>query len=167
MPVTYDSDKKRYKYKNISSEAARKQINELNVLFTDYMNRSYKNKAVRFEIDIDCLYDVVVHVDKRNEHARIFHDVEDSNEFRNIALYCYWIVRLHPFYCDTISNINESFAVYLFVCLFNSMYDKKQFGKYQINRRYIHELKYTLRYRELNKATLILLMEPRLEITTE
>lgn len=166
MSIIYDETDKRYVYREPDDKVIYKQIQVINLLFTDFINRCYKKDYLEVYIDQNAIYDLIVHVDKRNTHARIFHDIEKPNEYRTIALYCYWIVRLHPFTItlktresvEQISDINETFALYLYLCIIKSLCGKSS----KIDYNYIRELKYTLRYRELNKATLILLLEPKI-----
>lgn len=170
MPIVYDETEKRYVYNEPEDAAVYKQIQVIHLLFTDFINRCYKNDSLEVNIDNNAIYDLIIHVDKRNTHAKIFHDIEKPNEYRTIALYCYWIVRLHPFNItlknekntEQISDTNETFAVYLYMCIIKSLYGENV----QIDFNYIKELKYTLRYRELNKATLILLLEPKIGMKT-
>lgn len=165
MPLTIED--KKVKYKELDNEIIRKRLNNINLLVTQYINQKYKLEAINFQIDIDALSDVIIHVDKRVEHSRIFHNIDDSNEFRLLAFYSYWIVRLHPFQLynknnKPISDINESIAIYLYIRLCKVVFKAK--GKnINLSNRYLQELKYTLRYRELNKATLILLLEPKID----
>lgn len=165
MPLTIEENK-RVKYKELDNKDILIQLNNLNLLFTQYANQYYKGKA-SFYMDMDVLSDVIIHVNKRIEHAKIFHNIDDSNEFRVLALYCYWIVRLHPFQMyknkeESVPDINESFALYVYIMLCKSIFKAK--GKeINLSTRYLKELKYTLRYRELNKATLILLLEPKVD----
>lgn len=168
MPIEYNEIEKRYVYREPANEIIFQQMKNINLLFTDFINRCYTANNVEITYDTNAIYDIVIHVDKRKTHAKLFHDIEKPNEYRNIALYCYWIVRLHPFNIvlknentlEIISDINETFAVYLYMRVIKSLYGPD----IKIDYNYVRELKYTLRYRELNKATLILLLEPKIGI---
>ena len=43
------------------------------------------------------LFEVIRRLDKRRVYYKVFHDLTDINEFKYIAIQCYWINTLKPF----------------------------------------------------------------------
>lgn len=172
-----------YKYQEPSIKTIREEMSRFASLFTDYMQELKKYLKDYYvveyaEFDENALKDVVVRTDKRKEHAKIFHRIDDSSELRYMAIACYWIIKLHPFiagirplsgkdpseypvdYQDVHgSNINEGFAIYLFIMTIKLIM-RQQEKEFDFNNEYLHELKYTLRYRDVDKNALIMLFEP-------
>ncbi len=182
----------RIKYHRMSGSEIVRVVNDLLKLYSDLCARLDQryNRTIKAEYnyDVSVLQEVVIRTDKRRVHAQIFHDIEESAEFRVLALYCYWIIKLHPFSMVVTSrkdereipfspsHINEYFAVYLYVSAFNSMVrclkeqhkDKTEYvktlEKLRLSDNYLRELSYTFRFRDLNKASLIMIFEPQFSL---
>ncbi|MCL2282060.1 MAG: hypothetical protein FWC26_01940 [Fibromonadales bacterium] len=57
------------------------------------------NHVLRGEIipDFKCIVDIVDMVERRRIYYHIFHEKMQMSESKEIALYCYWILKLQPF----------------------------------------------------------------------
>lgn len=117
------------------------------------------------------VYQIITKVDQRKQYFSYFHHL-DISDFKEIALYAFWIVKLAPLYfkegTDTSNSslpyesLNPKFAVYLIVkkvkSLANSDVQRNRINKF-FSASYIYELVYSLTYRDISKEAMILLME--------
>ena len=112
------------------------------------------------------LYEVLRRVDKRRVYYKVFHDLVKINEFKFVALQCYWINTLKPFMVvnDT-SNIynspNELFSVYLIISMvrsvFEDVYPEEKFV-YPSPKR-ISDMVYNFKYCDLSREGTIAFVE--------
>jgi hypothetical protein len=74
------------------------------------------------------VYTLVEQVWKRRVYFRVFHkDVHGMNEIKEVALYCFWILKLQPFYVKTddyMSRLNAKMALYILL-IGTILYTKK------------------------------------------
>lgn len=174
MPIDKINDS--MKYQNPSSILLTKKFTDLHSIFTNFMNLvtdyasgSYTVKNILYNTDV--LMDVFIHADKKTERSGFFHKSGKSNEYKTIAALCYWIIKLHPYYIVAekqldaninmdFSAINEAFALYLYERIVKKVHEEKG-ENIVFNKKYIKELKYTLRYQHFHKATLVFLFKPK------
>ena len=85
------------------------------------------------------------------------------SEYKETALYCYWLIKLRPFWADpTIEEaekINEKFALHLYLSIVKKYYPgfSEEDG---LDLKHTRELLYSFRYRDLTKEAIILMLEP-------
>jgi hypothetical protein len=120
------------------------------------------------------LAEIIERVEKRRVYFRIYYSKTqpcDMSELNTIALYCYWIAKLKPFYMAGTPSINEKIAVYYFfhrldqyITAENARNPAVQ-ARLQISPRIVEVLSYDLRYREMSKEALMTLAEALVEYT--
>ena len=115
------------------------------------------------------LLDIIIRVDKRKAYYQFFHNME-INEWKEAALYAYWILKLRPFtiidkrFTTNVDAclINESFAIYFIGFILEKTGRIKHSSKY--NESYRRFLEYSFRYRNFSIDSFVVLIE---SITTE
>lgn len=126
--------------------------------------------------DIDVVatkvFQIVTKVDQRKKYFAYFHHL-DISDFKELALYCFWIIKTQPLYCkkDNLSekeeiefeSLNEKFALYYLIKKFRSLANGNANTLEKINsffsKQYIYELVYSFTYRDISKEAMILLVE--------
>ena len=153
------------RYKRPDSEHVIHEARELQMMFHTFCEEE-KINIENVETRLVSLIDCIERVDKRKYYFMIYH--RDANpkkamrisELKEMGLYCYWILKLRPFWItggrDTDANcINERFVIYLMKCALkiHSIPIDSLEGKYK------KELLYSLRYRDFTKETFLLLLD--------
>ena len=112
------------------------------------------------------LQDIITRVDMREDYFIYFHNGTKINEFKRISLIAFWINKLRPFtYIEDASDkiaiaskINERFATFLI------MGTVTRFSPNALESPYIKamikELTYALRFRDISKEGLMMVLEP-------
>ncbi|MDE6284642.1 MAG: hypothetical protein K2M17_02755 [Bacilli bacterium] len=112
------------------------------------------------------LHDIITRVDMREDYFIYFHNGTKINEFKRISLLAFWINKLRPFtYMEevedkipTAAKINERFATFLI------MGTVTRFSPNALQSPYIKamikELTYALRFRDISKEGLMMVLEP-------
>jgi hypothetical protein len=105
------------------------------------------------------LADIIERVEKRRLYFHIFHDGCRMGELNEGALYCFWILKLQPFYDRNMEThrLNARVAICLFL---NSIYfyvSKTSVKTPVIAGALIQDLYYAFRYRDISKESLMLL----------
>jgi len=112
------------------------------------------------------LFEVISRLDKRRVYYKVFHDLTEINEFKYIALQCYWINTLKPFMVvndksSIYNSPNEMFSVYLIISMVRSVFQKvfpdKEFI-YPSSRR-ITDMVYNFKYCDLSREATIAFVE--------
>lgn len=151
------------KYKWMTEQEFMKEVSDLDRLLHDFCDGSdlYSYESVR--TNINALKDMIVRVHKRKYYFKVFHNEMITSEYKETALYCYWVLKLRPFWIDadnvSSERINEKFALHLYISLLKK-YNEDFSEKDGINRRHIKELLYSFRYRDITKEAMILMLEP-------
>lgn len=151
------------KYKWISEEEYIGEIDKLDTLLRDFCEASglYKYEDVR--VNLSSQRDIIVRVHKRKYYFKMFHNDMVTSEYKETALYCYWIIKLRPLWTSpdvkSSERINEKFALHLYVALLKK-YNEDFSEKDGISKKHIRELLYSFRYRDLTKEAMILMLEP-------
>lgn len=151
----------------------KEKYDEILSLFEMFVNSKRINKADIIHSK-QAILDIITRIDKRNEYFQYFHRIKTINEFKNTALLIYWINKLHPFMCvesnnldedslNVYANINEKFSIFLLMGII--MKHNPQFLGSSDERpgylgKFIDEIEYSLRFRDISKESLILLLEP-------
>ena len=112
------------------------------------------------------LFEVITRMDKRRVYYKVFHNLVEINEFKYVALQCYWINTLKPFMvvnenCPIYNSPNEMFSVYLIVSMVRSVYKdvfpNKEF-EYPSSRR-LTDMVYNFKYCDLSREATIAFVE--------
>lgn len=151
------------KYERIGEREYLDEVDKLNSLLEDFCQASgiYCYDAVAVNISI--IRDIIVRVHKRKYYFKIFHDDMVTSEYKETALYCYWILKLRPLWIEPSveksERINEKYALHLYVSLLKK-YNETFSEKDGINKKHIKELLYSFRFRDITKESMILMLEP-------
>jgi len=112
------------------------------------------------------LFEVIRRLDKRRVYYKVFHNLTEINEFKYVALQCYWINTLKPFMVvnekSPIYNApNELFSVYLIISMIRGVFSKvfpdTEF-EYPSNRR-ITDIAYNFKYCDMSREATIAFVE--------
>ena len=150
-------------YKRITEQEYLKEVEKLDSLLQDFCKASggYAYKAV--SVNKSTIRDIIVRVHKRKHYFKVFHNDMVTSEYKETALYCYWILKLRPLWIEPsvkrAERINEKYALHLYVSLLKK-YNETFSEKDGINKKHIKELLYSFRFRDMTKESMILMLEP-------
>ena len=112
------------------------------------------------------LFEIIRRCDERNVYYYVFHELEDICEYKDIALYCFWINTLKPFMvvnekARIYNCANEMFSLYLILCVikgaFSKKYPEKEFA-FPSNSR-IKDIIYDFKYCSISREAMIAFVE--------
>ncbi|MDR1129320.1 MAG: hypothetical protein LBL20_08420 [Treponema sp.] len=112
------------------------------------------------EISMQVMLEIIERVEKRRVYFHVFYNGCKMGELNEGALFCYWILKLHPFSCPGIySNVlNAKIALCLFINTIYSYSSAK--GKIAaLSPQYLNDVYYSFRYRDLSKEALMVTIE--------
>lgn len=125
----------------------------------------------RIEVDFLALKEVITRVDMRELYFVVFHNGMQANEYKFVALFCFWLIKLHPLWVSyntkdspemmrIFTDINEKFAVFLYAMILQQ-YNPQFFqqGK-DLSKDYLQEMEYSFRYRDMSKEAMYLMVDP-------
>lgn len=151
------------KYKRMSPEEYLKEVDDLDNLLKDFCKASQLYNYDDVKANLSALRDIICRVHKRKYYFRIFHNDMVNSEYKETALYCYWILKLRPLWIEPSvkksEKINEKFALHLYVSLLKQ-YNEEFSEKDGISKAHIKELLYSFRFRDITKESMILMLEP-------
>jgi hypothetical protein len=103
---------------------------------------------------------VIDRVEKRRVYFHVFYDGCKMGELNEGALFCYWILKLHPFFYPGMdSNILNA---KISLCLFTNTIYRHSGAKGKITAispQYLNDVYYSFRYRDLSKEALMMMIE--------
>ena len=133
------------------------------------LNNKYNFNNIHINEDI-VMY-IIAKVDQRRRYFKYFHGL-DMSEYKEVALICFWYIKLRPIYISAeiqsqqslkaYDSINEKLAVYYLLSTYRCMLEEKKLSTQQLDslpKKYINELVYSFTYRDISKEALILLVE--------
>lgn len=152
-------------YNNLPISETTSQMKEIINLWNRFIEANDNNLSNN-DVDINeyNLCEVIERVNKRRYHYIVFHNINELSEIKETALLCYWIVKLKPF---TILNKNsplrnspnEYFALYLILSILQYLtFNKSKQSFQKPSDAFLKDLIYILKYRELSKEAMILLV---------
>jgi len=111
-----------------------------------------------------CIMDIIDLVERRRVYFHVFHKV-DMSEWNEIALYCFWIVKLQPFFAVPPPNvkelqaneINARIAARIFINAVKKI--RKDKNKRNLEQLNLGNLIHALRYRDISKEALMAIFE--------
>lgn len=118
------------------------------------------------------VFQIITKVHQRKKYFSYFHHL-DISDFKELALYCFWIVKVQPLFCTKseltdeesieFESLNEKFAVFYLIKKLRSLGEGNNEVSDRINRlfsqQYIYELIYSFTFRDISKEAMILLVE--------
>jgi len=143
--------------------------------FDFYLNYGLGYRNDQYIVSGIDIIDAIIRVDKREAYFHFFHNLKINDE-KKAALFAYWIAKLHPvkFIDDNLrnkkihANVNEKLAInHLLTALVRKNKIKLWDGHAGIKieeSKYIEELFYSLRFRNLSIDSMIVLAD---SITTD
>lgn len=151
------------KYQWMTETEFMEEVCYLDELLRDFCEGSGIYSYESVVTNMKCLRDIIVRVHKRKHYFKIFHNEMVTSEYKDTALYCYWILKLRPLWVDPDNEkserINEKFALHLYISLLKK-YNEDFSEKDGINKKHIRELLYSFRFRDITKESMILMLEP-------
>ena len=125
----------------------------------------------RLESNPKTLNEVVLRVDKRRQYFLYFHNKTAINEYKLIALYVFWILKLRPFwiaiddsdddeFIDFATRINENISLHMFLSIVNNFNASFYMQGADLVKDYADELMYSFRYRDISKEAMYLMLDP-------
>ncbi len=151
------------KYEWMTEQEFMEEIQNLDKLLQDFCDGSNLYSYESVKTNINTVRDMIIRVHKRKHYFKIFHNEMITSEYKETALYCYWILKLRPLWVDPCNKnadrINEKFALHLYVSLLKK-YNGDFSEKDGINKLHIRELLYSFRFRDITKESMILMLEP-------
>jgi hypothetical protein len=143
-------------FTHISQETAKTMVEKLDRYLSNFP-ASHGIGDITASMEI--IYEIAERVEKRRVYFHIFYDV-NMNELNEVSLLCFWILKLHPFFSNSIQSdiLNTKIAVYLFLTAVS--YTARESGKH-INTadRLVENLYYAFRFRDLSKEAIMALAE--------
>ena len=151
------------KYNWIDEDMYMDEIEKIDNLLQDFCKVSCLYPYEQVSVNLSALRDIVIRVHKRKQYFKIFHNDMDTSEYKETALYCYWILKLRPLWINpsnkSSERINEKFALHMYVSLLKK-YNEDFAEQDGISKKHIRELLYSFRYRDITKEAMILMLEP-------
>jgi hypothetical protein len=144
------------KYVPLTSIEKYDRLRKINDVFSDFVKITGA-RAVSCRKDV--LLEIIERVEKRNVYFHIFHDIVMSEQ-NEAALYCFWILKLSPFFdgANPNSHINALFAAFLFLRMVGRVGRRK--GRViTVDRKYVQNLFYAFWYRDISKEAIMLAAE--------
>lgn len=158
-------------YKPLSSVQWNTEINYFRNVAASFIE---SNGYCQNDIDVVAtkVFQIVTKVDQRKKYFAYFHHL-DISDFKELALYCFWIIKTQPLYCKKsdlsedeeieFESLNEKFALYYLIKKLRSLANGNHNTLDKINhfftKQYIYELIYSFTYRDISKEAMILLVE--------
>jgi hypothetical protein len=143
-------------FTHIGRETVKAMIEKLNRYLSNFPS-SHGVNDITANMNIMC--EIAERIEKRRVYFHIFYDVNMS-ELNEASLLCFWILKLHPFFSNSMQPdiLNAKIAVYLFFTA--SSYTATAKGK-RINTddRLLENLYYSFRFRDLSKEAIMAIAE--------
>jgi len=110
------------------------------------------------------LAEIVLRVDKRKSYYVFFHNLEHISEFKEAALYAFWVIKLKPFKMLNTSSqladtINEYFAIHLILLTIKECCSQKKKIYIHPCKSFIENAVYSFTFQDISKEALILFVE--------
>lgn len=124
----------------------------------------------KIHVDESAVFQIISKVDQRKDYFKFFHHL-DISDFKELALNCFWIIKLRPLWYDdsdseesqklNFESLNDKLALYMLIKKFRALADDKQQEKIDclFSSQYVYELLYSFTYRDISKEAMILLVE--------
>jgi hypothetical protein len=114
----------------------------------------------RISFSRQTMLEIIDRVEKRRVYFHVFYDGCKMGELNEGALFCYWILKLHPFFYPGLdSNILNA---KISLCLFTNTIYRHSGAKGKniaISPHYLNDVYYSFRYRDLSKEALMRMIE--------
>lgn len=153
-------------YKMLTPQERQTQVDKLLKVWNDFIaiNDSDLKKSDVF-INQRTLAEVAERVSKRKYYFEVFHDLPHISEFKETALYVFWITKLKPF---TVTNensklcasVNELYCLHMVISVLEKIKDERKISDFKYpTKAMISDFVYGLKYQDLTKESLIIYIE--------
>lgn len=111
------------------------------------------------------LAECVERVSKRKYYFEIFHRLTHVSEFKEAALYIFWITKLKPFTITKetsplCASVNELFCVHLLISTFEKIGKDTQAERFHYpSKAMVSDFVYGLKYQDFTKESIIVYVE--------
>lgn len=152
-------------YSSLFPNEVRKRYDTILMLWNNFLE-AVGEPDLLYYINKQNLYEVIKRQDKRMYYYRIFHNLDYPCEYKFMAIECFWIITLKPFFVpDENSAIyscaNEQFSLYLILSLIRGVMDihKKDVKFIQPTAERMKEILYDFKYCSLSREAMISFVE--------
>lgn len=155
------------KYQELSDSEFADRYNEIIELWQCFLTQNDPTLkiGVDYFVHKKNLFEVIRRCDQRNVYYYVFHELDDICEYKDIALYCFWINNLKPFMvtnenANIYSCANEMFSLFLILTVIEGAYTKtyKKEFPYPSDAR-IKDIIYDFKYCSLSRESMIAFVE--------
>lgn len=153
-------------YIMLTPEERQIQINKILSVWNDFLfinDPKLKNEDVF--INSRSLTEVVERVSKRKYYFEVFHQLPSISEFKETALYVFWITKLKPFTVinetsKLCASVNELFCFHMVISVFEKIRDEKAVTNFSYpSQAMLSDFVYGLKYQDLTKEALVMYIE--------
>lgn len=156
------------KYQELSDEELKERYDEIISQWQGFLSQNDPTLklGVDYFVHKKNLFEVIRRCDKRYMYYYVFHELKDICEYKDIALYCFWINTLKPFMViNENANIyncaNEMFSLYLILSVIEGAFKKKfpdQKFQYPSEAR-VCDIVYDFKYCSISRESMISFVE--------
>lgn len=153
-------------YIMLTPEERQVQIDKLLLVWNDFIDINEPSLSEKdVFINTRTLSEVVERVSKRKYYFEVFHHLPHISEFKELALYVFWITKLKPF---TVTNeesrlcasVNELYAFHMVISVFEKIRDVKKIVNFSYpSKAMLSDFVYGLKYQDLTKESLVIYIE--------
>ncbi|MBR2431092.1 hypothetical protein IKB17_06500 [bacterium] len=160
-----ENGEKVYQYDGLSEDVLYDMISELAEILGKYVSKLKNIDLEDVRLDEALVGEAYTRVDKRRDYFVVFHDDTQMNELKETALLVYWILKFKPIRIvnDELQKkypyINENFAVFLIYSTIKEETTRNPQMIFSVSKDYTSKLSYALKYWDLDKEALMLVME--------
>lgn len=156
------------KYQELSDSEFIERYNEIINLWQEFLSQNDPTLKIGIDYFVHKknLFEVIRRCDERNVYYYVFHELEDICEYKDIALYCFWINTLKPFMVINESAkiyncANEMFSLFLILTVIEGAY-KEKFGEQEFiypSAARIKDIIYDFKYCSISREAMIAFVE--------
>ena len=155
------------KYQELSNKELEERYEQIISLWSRFLSQNDPTLKINIDYFINKknLFEVIRRSDQRHVYYYIFHELDDICEYKDIALYCFWINTLKPFmvineHANIYNCANEMFSLFLILSVIEGIYKKKVGNdfKYPSDER-IKDIVYDFKYCSLSREAMVAFVE--------
>ena len=157
------------KYQELEDQELQARYDEIIALWRSFISQN--DPALKLNVDYFIhkknLFEIIRRCDERNVYYYVFHELEDICEYKDIALYCFWINTLKPFMiinekAKIYNCANEMFSLFLILSVIEGAW-KEKYGedskfRYPSDAR-IKDIVYDFKYCSISREAMIAFVE--------
>lgn len=161
-----NSSNPKTKYTMLTPEERQLQINKLVDVWKDFVSINDPSLCEDdFFVNERILIEVVERVSKRKYYFEVFHGLPSVSEYKETALYVFWITKLKPFTVikrdsPLCVSANELYALHMVISMFEKIRDDKKTENFSYpSESMLSDFVYGLKYQDITKEALIMHIE--------